>query len=90
MGRKDFGISDNFVGETGARKLAGYYEQAGPSSLEYTLRKISEKAELNPDDYIKNIPQAYRRLGISGVTDAYDELTGTGFLPGGEAEKNIL
>jgi len=87
MGRKDFGISDNFVGETGARKLAGYYEQAGPSSLEYTLRKISEKAELNPDDYIKNIPQAYRRLGISGVTDAYDELTGTGFLPGGESEK---
>ena len=87
IARKDFGISENFIGEVGAKKIAGYYEQAGPSSLEYTLRKISEEAKLNPDDYIKNLPKAFGRLGASGVIDKYDELTGTGFIPAGEAEE---
>ena len=87
IARKDFGISENFIGEVGAKKIAGYYEQAGPSSLEYTLRKVSEEAGLNPDDYIKNIPKAFGRLGASGVVDKYDELTGTGFIPAGEAEE---
>jgi|DEB0MinimDraft_10_1074344.scaffolds.fasta_scaffold03606_3 hypothetical protein len=87
IARKDFGISENFIGEVGAKKIAGYYEQAGPSSLEYTLRKVSEEAALNPDDYIKNIPKAFGRLGVGGVVDKYDELTGTGFIPAGEAEE---
>jgi hypothetical protein len=87
IARKDFGISENFIGEVGAKKIAGYYEQAGPSSLEYTLRKVSEEAALNPDDYIRNIPKAFGRLGVGGVVDKYDELTGTGFIPAGEAEE---
>lgn len=87
IARKDFGISENFIGEVGAKKIAGYYEQAGPSSLGYTLRKVSEEAALNPDDYIKNIPKAFGRLGVGGVVDKYDELTGTGFIPAGEAEE---
>ena len=87
IARKDFGISENFIGEVGAKKIAGYYEQAGPSSLEYTLRKVSEEAALNPDDYVRNIPKAFGRLGVGGVVDKYDELTGTGFIPAGEAEE---
>ena len=87
IARNEFGIPDAYIGTEGAKKLASYYENAGPTSLEYTLRKISEKAELDPDDYVKNVPQAFRRLGIKQVIDSYDNLTGTGFIPMGEAEE---
>ena len=80
--KKEFGIPEEF----NQQKQQKAYKDAGPSSLEVVLRKISEEAELETDDFIKNIPEAYKRLGVKGVTEIYDEMTGTGFISAGPAE----
>ncbi len=80
--KKEFGIPEEF----NQQKQQKAYKDAGPSSLEVVLRKISEEAELETDDFIQNIPEAYKRLGVKGVTEIYDEMTGTGFISAGPAE----
>ena len=80
--KKEFGIPEEF----NQQKQQKAYKDAGPSSLEVVLRKISEEAELDTDDFIQNIPEAYKRLGVKGVTEIYDEMTGTGFISAGPAE----
>ena len=87
IARNEFNIPEDYIGTVGASKLASYYEKAGPTSLQYTLQKISEKAELDPDDYFVNSIKAFNRLGTKEVIDTYDKLTGTGFIPMGEAEE---
>lgn len=80
--KKEFGIPEEF----NQQKQQKAYKDAGPSSLEVVLKKISEEAELDTDDFIQNIPEAYKRLGVKGVTEIYDEMTGTGFISAGPAE----
>ena len=79
--RKEFGVPDTFNDQ----KIQKVRQQAGGGSLEQALRLISEGQELNSDDFIKNIPTLYKKLGVRGVAEAYDAVTGEGIISAGPA-----
>ena len=83
IARKEFSIPDTF----NEQKQLRLRKEAGGSGLEQVLRLISEEAGLNPDKFIKNIPDAYKKLGPSGLIESYDRLTGTQIIPQGIAEE---
>lgn len=83
IARNEFSIPDTF----NEQKQERMRKEAGGSGLEQTLRLISEEAGLDPNQFIKNIPAAYKKLGAQGLVEQYDKLTGTGIIPGGVAEE---
>ena len=83
LARNEFNIPDTF----NEQKQERMRKEAGGSGLEQTLRLISEEAGLDPNQFIKNIPDAYKKLGAEGLLETYDSLTGTGIIPGGIAEE---
>ena len=80
--RNKFAIPDSY----NEQKVQRMRKQAGGSDLEQTLRLISNEAEITSDKgLVSQIPEMYKRLGVKGVTEAYDKFTGEGFIAGGEA-----
>ena len=82
--RKKFAIPDSY----NEQKVQRVRKQAGGSDLEQTLKLIADEAEIKTSDdksLISQIPSMYKRLGVRGVTEAYDKFTGEGFIAAGEA-----
>tara|TARA_Y100000361_G_scaffold132936_1_gene130785 strand:- start:4175 stop:9172 length:4998 start_codon:yes stop_codon:yes gene_type:complete len=63
--------------------LTSYYEQAGPSGFEYTLRKLSEEQGYDPDKYLSNVPDIYKKIGAEGINETYEKYLGKGLIPWG-------
>ena len=91
MGRKELGISKDYRGIKGEKKLASYYDKAGTSALQYGFQEILKREGLDENELLKNIPKLYKKLGMKGVSEAYDEFFGNTIIPSGkgidEAEK---
>ena len=89
IARNDFGVPDKF-NESMIMKMR---QEAGGSSLEQVLNIISNEQNLDTNQFLgsfKNIPDIYKRLGVKGVSEAYDRLTGTGFLDAGIAREQSI
>ena len=85
LARKLFGKDINLRSQPFQNQITQYRQDAGPSTLEYTFQELAKKEGLDPDSPFRNIPELYKRIGIEGLNEFYEEYNGKGFLPLGEA-----
>jgi len=85
LANKLFGKDINLRSQPFQNQITQYRQDAGPSSFEYTFQELSKKEGLDPSSPFRNVPELYKRIGLEGINEFYEEYNGKGFLPLGKA-----